>query len=135
MPQHRAPSPSRSTMTVILTGATLGASALLPGIASARPLPPRPLPGAGTVDHHFATGFDDDWYADDSDWEDDDADDSARDDSARDDDRRHERPAHTRPMTSGERQYRNGCRQGYITDDCEQFDVTHLLRRGINPFL
>ncbi|HTF53062.1 MAG TPA: hypothetical protein VK735_36920 [Pseudonocardia sp.] len=40
-----------------------------------------------------------------------------------------------RPMTSGERQYRNGCRQGYINDDCEQFSVTNLLRRGIDPFL
>jgi hypothetical protein len=39
-----------------------------------------------------------------------------------------------RPMTSGERQYRNGCRQGYISEDCEQFSVTSLLRRGIDPF-
>ena len=39
-----------------------------------------------------------------------------------------------RPMTSGERQYRNGCRQGYISDDCEQFSVTSLLGRGIDPF-
>jgi hypothetical protein len=46
-----------------------------------------------------------------------------------------ERGHHRRPMTSGERQYRNGCRQGYITEDCEQFSVTNLLRRGINPLL
>lgn len=40
-----------------------------------------------------------------------------------------------RPMTSGEEQYRNGCKQGYISDDCEQFSVTNLLRHGINPDL
>jgi hypothetical protein len=40
-----------------------------------------------------------------------------------------------RPMTSGEEQYRNGCRQGYISDDCEQFSVTNLLRHGIDPYL
>jgi hypothetical protein len=40
-----------------------------------------------------------------------------------------------RPMTSGEEQYRNGCKQGYISDDCEQFSVTNLLRQGINPYL
>jgi len=40
-----------------------------------------------------------------------------------------------RPMTSGEEQYRNGCKQGYISDDCEQFSVTNLLRHGINPYL
>ena len=43
--------------------------------------------------------------------------------------------SHTRPMSSGEQQYRNGCRQGYIVDDCSQFDVPHLLQRGINPNL
>lgn len=42
---------------------------------------------------------------------------------------------HYRPMTSGEEQYRNGCRQGYISDDCEQFSVTGLLRHGIDPYL
>ena len=40
-----------------------------------------------------------------------------------------------RPMSSGERQYRNGCRQGYIHQGCERFDVSHLLRRGIDPNL
>lgn len=40
-----------------------------------------------------------------------------------------------RPMSSGEEQYRNGCRQGYIVQDCGQFDVPHLLQRGINPYL
>jgi hypothetical protein len=30
-------------------------------------------------------------------------------------------------MTSGERQYRNGCEQGYIAEHCEQFSVEHLL--------
>jgi hypothetical protein len=40
-----------------------------------------------------------------------------------------------RPMTSGERQYRNGCLQGYITDDCHQFTVPSLTTKGINPFL
>ena len=39
-----------------------------------------------------------------------------------------------RPMTSGERQYLNGCRQGYISDNCEQFSVTGLLRHGVNPY-
>jgi hypothetical protein len=45
------------------------------------------------------------------------------------------RTARTRPMTSGEQQYRNGCRRGYIAKGCDQFDVPHLLRRGINPYL
>lgn len=45
------------------------------------------------------------------------------------------RTAHTRPMSSGEEQYRNGCRQGYIVEDCGQYDVPHLLQRGINPYL
>lgn len=45
------------------------------------------------------------------------------------------RAAHTRPMSSGEQQYRNGCRQGYIVEDCGQYDVPHLLQRGINPYL
>lgn len=44
------------------------------------------------------------------------------------------RTAHTRPMSSGEEQYRNGCRQGYIVEDCGRFDVPHLLQRGINPY-
>lgn len=39
-----------------------------------------------------------------------------------------------RPMTSGERQYRTGCQQGYIVDDCEQFSVKSLLQHGIDPF-
>jgi hypothetical protein len=47
----------------------------------------------------------------------------------------HRAARHIRPMTSGERQYRNGCRQGYITEDCERFSVTALLRHGINPYL
>jgi hypothetical protein len=45
------------------------------------------------------------------------------------------RTPHTRPMSSGEEQYRNGCLQGYIAEGCSQYDVPHLLRRGINPFL
>lgn len=39
-----------------------------------------------------------------------------------------------RPMTSGERQYRRGCQQGYILEDCEQFSVANLLHHGIDPF-
>ncbi|MDT7643297.1 MAG: hypothetical protein QOC67_3060 [Pseudonocardiales bacterium] len=42
---------------------------------------------------------------------------------------------HYRPMTSGEEQYRNGCRQGYISDQCEQFSVPSLLDHGIDPYL
>jgi hypothetical protein len=38
-------------------------------------------------------------------------------------------------MTSGEEQYRNGCRQGYISDHCEQFSVPGLLDHGIDPYL
>jgi hypothetical protein len=38
-------------------------------------------------------------------------------------------------MTSGEEQYRNGCRQGYISDQCEQFSVPSLLDHGIDPYL
>lgn len=42
---------------------------------------------------------------------------------------------HARPMTSGERQYRAGCQQGYIIEGCDQFNVRNLLRHGIDPFL
>jgi hypothetical protein len=45
------------------------------------------------------------------------------------------RNRHRRPLSSGERQYRNGCRQGYIHEDCEQFSIANLLHRGINPLL
>ncbi|MBB6379703.1 hypothetical protein BKA01_006978 [Pseudonocardia eucalypti] len=38
-----------------------------------------------------------------------------------------------RAMTSGERQYRSGCRHGYIAEDCERFSTRGLLRLGINP--
>lgn len=50
-------------------------------------------------------------------------------------DRGHHHRDHRRPISSGELQYRNGCRQGYITEDCDQFSVTNLLRRGIDPFV
>lgn len=39
-----------------------------------------------------------------------------------------------RSMSSGERQYRNGCRRGDIADECARFSVGNLLRRGIDPF-
>lgn len=38
-----------------------------------------------------------------------------------------------RPMTSGEQQYRNGCRRGYIIDGCARYTAGNLLRRGIDP--
>jgi hypothetical protein len=40
-----------------------------------------------------------------------------------------------RTPTSGEEQYRNGCRRGYINDGCGLYSVHSMLRRGINPFL
>ena len=48
--------------------------------------------------------------------------------------RKHHHTA-TRPMTSGERQYRTGCRRGYITQGCDQFAAPRLLHHGIDPYL
>ncbi|HEY1969537.1 MAG TPA: hypothetical protein VGH89_16410 [Pseudonocardia sp.] len=48
---------------------------------------------------------------------------------------RHHKNARLRAPSSGEEQYRNGCQRGYITEDCGQFTVPSLLRRGINPYL
>ncbi|MGQ0480276.1 MAG: hypothetical protein ACT4O0_04510 [Pseudonocardia sp.] len=47
--------------------------------------------------------------------------------------RRDRETPRSRPMTSGERQYRNGCRQGYISEGCERFSIGELVKRGINP--
>jgi hypothetical protein len=48
--------------------------------------------------------------------------------------RKHHHTA-TRPMTSGERQYRTGCRRGYSTQGCDQFAAPRLLQHGIDPYL
>ncbi len=39
----------------------------------------------------------------------------------------------TRPLSSGEQQYRNGCAQGYITDDCNDYSDSALRKRGVDP--
>lgn len=138
MPRHRAPSPSRLSITGVLAGTTLGASVLLPGAALGQPAVPAAPGHAGSADRP-TPGSDPGGSRD--------ADDDSR---HADDDRsgrhrpaahRHARQhgharhhdAHPRPLTSGERQYRNGCRQGYILEGCAQFAVPHLLRRGISP--
>ena len=110
MARHRAPAQSsRALATAAVTGAAVGASLLTPATALA------------------ATG-----------------DDSGSQQAGDTGPTAHEHPArhtshaqhrHLRPMTSGEQQYRNGCRQGYITEDCQLFSVRDLLQRGINPFL
>ena len=107
--RHRAPSThSRALSTMAAAGAALSASLLSPATA---------LAASGHADHHhgLASGGTDHATG-------------TRHGS-------HHTTRYIRPMTSGERQYRNGCRQGYITEDCERFSVTELLRHGINPYL
>jgi hypothetical protein len=140
-------------VTVALTGIALGGSVLYPLTAVASPSHAL-QPGAGRVTDHsdYLDSDDSDWgdsdWGDsdwgDSDWGDSDwgdSDDGDSDDGYGDSGewdgatRATGRTARTRPMTSGEQQYRNGCRRGYIAKGCDQFDVPHLLRRGINPYL
>lgn len=119
MPRHRAPSAqSRVLTTVAVAGAALGASVFAPAAAIAAPLTgvsgePTPL---AHLDHRG---------------------DHAGSTHSRHGRRHqaHRRPAHLRPMSSGEEQYRTGCRRGYITDGCGAFSVSNLLGRGINPSL
>lgn len=133
MPRHRAPTRAhRCLATFALTGAAVGVSLIHPSSAvAATPVAGQPRPADLPVV--------------------DDSDDSPADDRARPPrhrahpedrghtDRRSERArdesSRGRPMSSGERQYRNGCRQGYINQGCERFDAAHLLRRGIDPYL
>jgi hypothetical protein len=121
MPRHRAPhAPSTVRLalsTIAVTGAAVSATALAPLSASA----------AGLGDHSVSK-------------------------HNRDGDRDHSSSRHTgkhhyanrhqvrqvrqlRAPTSGEEQYRNGCRRGYISDECGLYSVHSMLRRGINPFL
>jgi hypothetical protein len=133
-------SPSRLSITGVLAGTTLGATVLLPGTALAHPVATAAgQAGSAAGQAGSATGragsSDRDRPGDSRP-----ADDGS--DPGRPAAHRHTRHhghsrhhvARPRPMTSGERQYRNGCRQGYILDGCAQFDVPHLLRRGISPF-
>lgn len=143
MPRHRASSRrARSLPALVLTGAALGGPVVFPVNAVAAPL----LGEAPQVMDAHDPDFDDstdstDDFDDESDYQSDDADDGPDDDWVDHESRpviRHREATHrvrSRPMTSGERQYRNGCRQGYITDGCQRFDVTHLLGQGINPYL
>ncbi|WP_028922202.1 hypothetical protein [Pseudonocardia acaciae] len=41
--------------------------------------------------------------------------------------------ARPRPMTSGERQYRNGCEHGLVVDGCDRFTAKNLIDAGIDP--
>ncbi|WP_156935150.1 hypothetical protein [Pseudonocardia spinosispora] len=122
MPRHRAPSaPSRALTTLTgaaVTGVALGASMISPALASAAPATTDSDLSTGTTPAHLGHNSDD----------------SSEDASRHHRKQRHHRTL-ARPMTSGEQQYRNGCKQGYIKQDCDQFTVTHLLRKGINPFL
>ena len=117
MPRHRARSAkSRVLTTVAVAGAALGTSVLAPADALASPAGEtggQLAPGAQLHHHHH----------------------DAKSKHAPRTHRRHRSSAMLRPMTSGEEQYRNGCRHGYITDDCGQFSVNSLLGKGINPTL
>jgi Spy/CpxP family protein refolding chaperone len=134
MARHRAPHPHSTGITrLAAVGAAFGASvlapaaaaALAPAAASASTLGPMPgehhsdVSGSGGHRHHSSSS-------------------------------RHHHHSHTaslaqprqatkpaalRPMSSGEQQYRNGCRDGYITDGCTAYSVGSLLDRGINPDL
>jgi hypothetical protein len=118
MPRHRALSAqSRALTTVAFTGAALGASVLAPVTAIAAPageLLSDHTPGAHLHHHHA---------------------DESGSGSAHSGHRHKHHRTELRPMTSGEEQYRNGCRHGYITQNCNEFSVSNLLGRGINPSL
>jgi hypothetical protein len=157
MPRHRAPSTRHQALSSLaVTGAALGASLLSPFTAAATPnawAPPTQPARPGTTSS--GGGRCDEVIAEPSGEYDGD---EVREELAdaepgevvcvpvdADADTRHHReraPRHrhgsefrhaTRPMTTGERQQRLGCLQGYIVDDCEQFSVENLLRRGIDP--
>lgn len=122
MPRHRAATPrTRALSTVALTGAALGATVLSPTAAMAATPGTDHSPVANSADsggvalradsdhgtHHPKT-------------------------------KKAKHPRHRsirRNLTSGEEQYRNGCRQGYIQEGCDAFSVPSLLNRGINPYL
>ena len=106
MPRHRATS-SRSRMwnTLATSGAVISACMAVPATAAATPI---------TTTHHRSNHH------------------TLSHHPTKHGQTRHHR---LRPMTSGEQQYRNGCLQGYITDDCQQFNVPSLTHKGINPFL
>jgi hypothetical protein len=122
MPRHRAlPSRSRAFATVAASGAALSAWLFIPATATAAPL--------ATNAHDWSSrhAHDRHGHTDHT---------STRTHGGTHTARRtttHHR--RLRPMSSGEQQYRNGCLQGYITDDCEQFSVHGLTHKGINPFL
>lgn len=162
MPRHRARSRRHHTLSSLtVTGAALGVSLLSPFTAVAAP-GASTLPVQPTRSGNGASGGGrcDDVVADPGATDDEvhealadarpgevvcvsvDADDDAGPDThshrhAREAAYRHGhgggRHRAARPMTSGERQQRIGCLQGYIVDDCERFSVENLLRRGIDP--
>lgn len=121
MPRHRAPqapSPMRLALsTIAVTGAAVGATAVAPLSASA----------AGLGDHSVAKHNRDS--------------DHSRHSGKHRHGHRHpvnrqvRQVTNLRTPTSGEEQYRNGCRRGYISDGCGLYSVHSMLRRGINPFL
>jgi hypothetical protein len=116
--RHRAPAAhSRTLSTLAATGAALSASLLTPATALAGPAHPtsrHPGDYDGAYSHPHSQG--------------------TKSRGAHHRAVPHTVARHLRPMTSGERQYRNGCLQGYISEDCHAFSVTELLRHGISPF-
>lgn len=122
MPRHRAPTaPSRALTTLTgaaVTGVAFGASVFSPAVASAAPATTDSELVTGTTPAHLSHHHDGD----------------SSDNSHHQRKNRHHRVV-ARPMTSGEQQYRNGCKQGYIRQGCNDFSVNHLLQRGINPFV
>ncbi|GAA5153461.1 hypothetical protein GCM10023321_23740 [Pseudonocardia eucalypti] len=111
MPLHRAPTPTSRTLSALTATAAFGAWLLAPATAAAAP------DHDEDCTHHDAEPGE---YL-------------CTDDAARSGHRSSARQKRMRPMTSGERQYRVGCRRGYIVRDCREFSVGNLLRHGINP--
>ena len=128
MPRHRAATPrTRALSTVALTGAALGATVLSPVAAMAATPSTEHFPAANSADSGgVALRTDSDHGAHHA---------KAKKTKARKIPAKNRHRSIRRNLTSGEEQYRNGCRQGYIQDGCDAFSVPSLLNKGINPYL
>lgn len=157
MPCHRAASPrSLALRSLVLTGATLSASLFSPLAAVAAPTVTGSVPtgrtGTTTTGGAGCTASTTDVSADElgsalADAEpgevvclpgaENSADHAHPGGREAERTHRHSGAPHSRPASepNGERQSRNGCGQGYLTDDCEQFSVHDLLHDSIDPLL
>ena len=144
MPRHRAPSVPARLLTPALTAAAATGAALSASLLSPTTLSPTTVGATGphddadrqVADQQPADQDGTDWSPPRSSQRPPKRHSSNRPGADRLPERRHRTPLIRllRPMTSGEQQYRNGCHQGYVSDNCEQFSVTGLLRHGINPY-